>query len=244
MAKAVQSFESELNQLKSMYQTIESDIKKETMGRIEELIMENQFEQACAVIHHLRELVDIFDFEEKYTETQNAFMKYSESVFSKEVPPAIFQAEQLNHITKTLKQTVSQSEEAVVERPKELEPSHTNAEWYKKEIKEKFVHKHFRIVREEGDDIQLMKDNKNYHLNYSRPDWTKEEYIQLLNKKCTYKNIGFICRNEDEMRIVRGYVNEWLSTLSDAKKKFLVINYTWADLIKHDGEKTFIQTIV
>ncbi len=97
-----QSFETDLKKLQSMYQSIEIDIKKETVGRIEELIMENKFEQACAVIQHLRELVHIFDFEDKYMETQRAFFQYSENVFEKEASQAVFQAEQLTNITKTL----------------------------------------------------------------------------------------------------------------------------------------------
>ncbi len=98
-------------------------------------------------------------------------------------------------------------------------------------------------MKEEGDEIQLIKENKNYHLNYYRSDWIKEKYMKLLDEKCNYKNIGFICRNEEEMKKVRGYVNEWLPTLTDAKKKYLAINYTWAELLDQENEKSFLQTI-
>lgn len=244
MANATQSFEKELEQLKSMYQHIESDIKKETAARIGELIMENQFDEACAVIQHLRDLVSIFDFEEKYTETQKAFAEYSENVFKQEIAPTIFQAEQLKHIAETIQQAAPPLEDEQALEPRDaLEASQGNVEWYKQEIKKKLMDKHFRIIREEGDEIQVMKKNKNYHLNYYRPDWTEAEYTKLLDQKYTYKNIGFICRNEEEMQKIRGYVNEWLSTLADAKKKYLVINYTWIQLLERRGEKAFVQTI-
>ncbi|EFI83061.1 hypothetical protein [Listeria grayi] len=205
---------------RDMTVAMQTEIKTEAAEKVKSHLLASEFEQAIQVIHETEALVAELDLTEKWAHLERKLADFSSTMKAESKP---FQAGQL-----------SQIEEQRKEAPKGFA-----AETVKEEAKQLLAARDFSFVGETDTYIHFVKASRNYYLNLFHPAKEKDELRQELEAMRQYKNIGWICRNQNESAEAKKIIDEWLEELEPAKKKFLTMNLAVMTEMKANPAMTF-----
>ncbi|WP_239255895.1 hypothetical protein [Listeria ilorinensis] len=179
---------------------MEVEIKREAAEKVKQAIMASDFDRATELISQTKNLLQELDFETRLQNIESELARFSDSLA--EAKP--FEAAQLSDVRKPEQQT-------------------KDFPAFKKTALMLLGKNDFQLVQEEEADLQLLRDNRNYYLALIQ-HFDAAALRETLTKKQKYKNIGFICENEELLEKVKKLTKDWLKTIDESKRKFLKIN--------------------
>ncbi|ARM72372.1 hypothetical protein LMxysn_0737 [Listeria monocytogenes] len=202
---------------RDMTAAMQQEIKIEAAEKVTSYIKNDQFEEAINVIRQTENLLNELDFETKMNRVEEQLQAFT----SNQEISKTFEASQLHHIEKPVKQ----------ERF-DLTSIKSNAI-------SQFTKRDFNLVESHDINLQFLKGNRNFYLIIFNPEASTEDHFATLDEKCQFKNIGFICQNDNAAQIATQLAAEWLETLDAIKKKFLTINIANLDTMEQNQEILF-----
>ncbi|EIZ6565354.1 hypothetical protein MPB37_001926 [Listeria monocytogenes] len=202
---------------RDMTAAMQQEIKIEAAEKVTSYIKNDQFEEAINVIRQTENLLNELDFETKMNRVEEQLQAFT----SDQEAAKSFEASQLQNIEKPSTKV-------------SFDLSHV-----KSEAINQFTKRDFNLVDSNDTHMQFLKGNRNFYMDIFNPEESEEYHYAILDEKCQYKNIGFICQNDAAAEIATNLTNEWLETLEGPKKKFLTVNIANLNAMKQNPEVLF-----
>ncbi|WP_099222110.1 hypothetical protein [Listeria costaricensis] len=187
---------------------METEIKREAAEKVKQAIMASDFDRATGLIAQTKNLLQELDFETRLQNIESELARFSDSIA--DTKP--FEAAQLSGVHKP-------------EQPAKDFPT------FKKTALMQLGKNDFQLIQEDEANLQLLRDNRNYYLTLIQ-QFDAAALRETLAEKQKYKNIGFICENEQLREKVKDLTQDWLKTIDESKRKFLKINLTDLELLR------------
>ncbi|MBC2266703.1 hypothetical protein HCB38_02570 [Listeria sp. FSL L7-0083] len=203
---------------RDMTATMQQEIKIEAAEKVTFYIKDDQFEEAINVIRQTENLLNELDFEAKMNRVEEQLQAFT----SDQEASKSFEASQLQNLEKPSTKVIF------------------DLSILKSEAINQFTKRDFNLVDSNENHMQFLKGNRNFYMDIFNPDEEKAHHYNILDEKCQYKNIGFICQNDESSELAVNIINEWLETLEAPKKKFLTINIANLSAMKQNPEVLFM----